>query len=133
MDNNTSDILLNENNGSKWPKNIHYLVNHKEVSSPAEEHILKLENRENGRISLNLSDKFEDFDKNENICHLYYCILKPNASKKTENNNLLLKLSMELISEEFMKELNRKWKLKSWKKWRVWSKKEDYQIAENKS
>lgn len=92
------------------------LVSHEEVSAPAEEHILELENREGVRIPLSLSDKFEDFDANGNICQVYDCILNPDVLKKTENNPLLLKFIMELIAARIQERFQQKIIIETMKK-----------------
>jgi hypothetical protein len=96
-------LKTKDTNGQKIFLNI---TSHEKVESPKEEHILEVDNKYGVRLPLSLSDRYEDFDTNNQICQVYDVIFNPNIVKKAEDDPMVLEFVMQVLSERVKQKYN---------------------------
>lgn len=83
-------------NGQKIFLNI---TSHEKIDAPKEEHILEVDNKYGVRLPLSLSERYEDFDNNNQMCQVYDVIFNPNIVKKGEEDPMVLQFIMQVVAE----------------------------------
>jgi len=96
-------IKTKDVNGQKIFLNI---TSHEKVDAPKEEHILEVDNKYGVRLPLSLSERYEDFDNNNQICQVYDVIFHPTIIKKAEEDPMVLQFVMQVVTERIKQKFN---------------------------